>query len=479
MQISLAPVGSSMLTLIPVLQIEKEWLVLKSDFLPTNQRIQDVLKDLSVGQHLQYYTDSRSIIYLSLGNNVTFDGVLKTFRKFFKTQAHLLYPDTGIVLDQYVDFEWPVSWLEALSNGIYWSDYTVKAREEHTKVLESVVIQCQNNQTYRDALDLGRAIALSQVRTAELVNAPSNIKTPQYLAEWALKSAETFGYQVKVMGKREILDEKLFALYEVGKASAFEPRFILAEYTPEHYTTTLGLVGKGITFDTGGISIKPSSNLHFMKCDMGGAAAVLGAMEAIAKLKPGIRVIAAVPCAENAIGGNAYRPGDIIQSHSGKTIEIIDTDAEGRLILADGISYLNSNYKPDVMIDLATLTGSSVATLGYEAAALFSDNNDLAKLIEDAGNTVGEKVWRLPLWDAYKGDLESDVADLRNYSGKPIAGAITAAKFLQAFTSEHPSWAHLDIAGVAFTETEFGKMKNATAYGVRLILQIVKQLAAQ
>jgi leucyl aminopeptidase len=170
------------------------------------------------------------------------------------------------------------------------------------------------------------------------------------------------------------------------------------------------------------------------------------------------------------LNGNALKPGDIIQSHAGKSIEIIDTDAEGRLLLADALSYANMHFPSDILIDSATLTGNSVATLGYEAAALFSNNELLSRELQLAGQTWNEKLWPLPLWDEYKEDLHSDVADLRNFSGKPVAGAITAAKFLEEFTQNHTAFAHLDIAGVAFKESEFGKMRNATGFGVKLLL---------
>ena len=181
-----------------------------------------------------------------------------------------------------------------------------------------------------------------------------------------------------------------------------------------------------------------------------------------------------MPACENAIDANSYKPSDVIKSYSRKTIEIIDTDAEGRLILADGLSYLIKNYKPEVIIDMATLTGSSVATFGNECAALFSNNNDLVNKIQEAGEMVGEKSWQLPLWDTYKPDIESEIADVKNYSGKPVAGAITAAKFLEFFTENHPCWAHLDIAGVAFIDDEFAKTKHATAYGLQLLTKFIE-----
>jgi leucyl aminopeptidase len=185
-----------------------------------------------------------------------------------------------------------------------------------------------------------------------------------------------------------------------------------------------------------------------------------------------------VPCVENAIGNQSFLPSEIIKSHSGKTIEIVDTDAEGRLILADALSYLTKNYTTDYLIDLATLTGSCIGTFGYECAALFSSSDALVQQLKDLGEETGEKVWPLPLWKAYEKEIESDVADVKNYHGKPFAGAIVAAKFLEYFTNDHPKWAHLDIAGTSFTSSEFYSIKHATAFGVYLLLKFAESLIA-
>jgi leucyl aminopeptidase len=197
-------------------------------------------------------------------------------------------------------------------------------------------------------------------------------------------------------------------------------------------------------------------------------------MEAVAKLQLPVHLIGVIPSTENCVDGASTKPSDVFSSYSGKTIEMIDTDAEGRLILADGLSYMVKNYQPDILIDLATLTGSIISTLGYIAAGLFTNNEDLAGDLYKTGRACGEKLWRLPIWDNYKDDLNSDVADVRNLSGKPIAGAITAAKFLEVFTEKHTAWAHLDIAGVAFTDGEFSTLRSSTAFGVRLLVDFIK-----
>ena len=311
-----------------------------------------------------------------------------------------------------------------------------------------------------------------------LVDAPGNVKIPEYLAAWAVDSGKRFGFKTTIYNKSELAEKGFHALLAVGQGSRFEPRLIQMEYQPDDGKNypKLALVGKGITFDTGGLSIKPSNNMHYMKSDMGGAAAVLGAVELAAKLRLPIHLIGVVASAENAVDANSVKPGDVIQSYSGKTIEVIDTDAEGRLVLADALNFTIKTYHPDRIIDLATLTGSSVATLGYSAAAMFSNNLAMKAYLSDIGEQIHERVWPLPLYDDFKADLHSDVADIRNYSGKPIAGAITAAKFLEFFTEDHPAWMHLDIAGVAFGDSAYAKMKSASGYGVRLLIEYMKSM---
>ena len=319
-------------------------------------------------------------------------------------------------------------------------------------------------------------MARTQMSIFDMVNAPSNKKLPIDLANWALKSGESHGYKVRTFDQKEIKATGLEALLAVNRGSEYPASFIIMEHKPSGNGTykKVGLVGKGVTFDTGGLSIKPSINMHFMKSDMGGAAAVFGTMEMAAKLNLPVHLIGIVPATENSVDAKSIKPSDVIDSYSGKTIEIIDTDAEGRLILADGINYMVKNYAPEILIDLATLTGSAVRTFGYHAAALFSNDDELAERIQETGKKNGEKSWRLPIWDIYKEDIKSDVADVRNYSGRPTAGAIGAAKFLQFFTEEHPKWAHLDIAGVAFGDSEFSIQRSATAFGVRLLIELIE-----
>lgn len=335
--------------------------------------------------------------------------------------------------------------------------------------------------TARDILSLieeGKAIAQTINRIKTLVDAPANQKTPEFLGHWAETSAHKYAYSCTVLHQEELEAQGFGALMAVGQGSANPPVLVVTEYRPNKGAAIdIGLVGKGVTFDTGGLSIKPSNNLHYMKSDMGGAAVVLGVMELVSKLKLNVNVVGVVASAENAVDMNSFRPGDVITSYSKKTIEIIDTDAEGRLVLADGLSYIIQKFQPKKVIDLATLTGSVVQTLGYSAAGMFTNNTEMAQQLTKIGNDIHERVWHLPLYSDYKEDLHSDIADLRNFSGKPIAGAITAAKFLEAFTEDHKAWMHLDIAGVAFGDSPYSKMKSASGYGVQLIINYIKQIA--
>ena len=324
-------------------------------------------------------------------------------------------------------------------------------------------------------LDEGKYTGEAVNKIKALVDAPPNIKTPEYLGKWATKSAKDANYKCTVLKQKQLESQGFDAVLSVGRGSVNKPVVIITEYKPKTTKKVdIALVGKGITFDSGGLSIKPSTNLHYMKSDMGGAAVVLGVVELIAKLKLNINVVGIVCSAENAVDAESYRPGDVINSYSGKTIEIIETDAEGRVVLADGLSYAVKNLEPEYLINLATLTGSVVRTLGFHAAGMFTNNEEMAKTTSDIGYRVHERVWQLPMFEDYESDLHSDVADIRNFSGNPLAGATNAAKFLEAFTEDHKKWMHLDIAGVSFGSSPYAKMKSASGYGIQLITEFIK-----
>ena len=448
------------------------------------------------GEVLHLYASSSSltnIFLLGLGKNTDFGHVLKTFRSFGYQQKKRLNQQSAIQFSHLfmkLDHPTQLSVIEAAINGLLLSTYKIGLyKKEDTNEIpfhnEETVVEIISplgaDLQVKKAVQDGEAVAKTQLRILDLVNAPGNKVRPSELAAWAKKSGQHYGYEVEVMNKEQIIATGLEALLAVNRGSEWPPAFIIMKYSPKESKEnipTIGLVGKGVTFDTGGLSIKGSNRMHYMKSDMGGAAAVLGAIELTARLQLPVHLIAIVPTTDNCVDATSVKPGDVIGSYSGKTIEVIDTDAEGRLILADGLAYMRKHFNPEVMIDLATLTGSCVRTLGYQAGGLFSNNDQLASQLTATGEQFGERLWRLPLWEAYQKDIESDVADVRNFSSRPVAGAISAAKFLEAFTDDHPAWAHLDIAGVAFGDSEFTTDKSATAYGVRLLCEFFKNYSA-
>lgn len=432
-------------------------------------------------EQFSFFTKNVKIVLLGLGQNPIFIDVQNIFRSYVFQNKHKVPSNIG------VNFNYSLAsftnLIEAAVNGMLLGRYAIGLYKSETtnnflfnSSEASITIISDNEQVAKNQAEQADKIANTQLKIYDLVNNPSNKKTPKHLAQVAQNSGKEFGYDVKVFDKQDCIDQKFDALLSVNKGSPEEPVMIVMEYKPESAKTSLGLVGKGVTFDTGGISIKPSTNMHYMKSDMGGAAAVIGAIELIAKLKLPVHVVAVVPSTENCVDGNSIKPGDVINSYLGKTIEVIDTDAEGRLILSDALAYLAKNYTVDSIIDFATLTGSCLRTFGYICSGLFSNDDQLAENLFKAGEACGERMWRLPIWDAYSDDLKSDIADLRNFSGKPSAGAISAAKFLEVFVNGHTSWAHLDIAGTAFSDSEFASQKISTAYGIRLIFEYLQQL---
>ncbi len=413
-------------------------------------------------------------VFIGLGKDPTYNNLKTIFRRIATKQKDLLGKNVVLIIPDNFNNDQ----VEASVSGLQLGTYNLghyKKTEAHPFLSPDFELKYIANSDFDETINKALKIADAQLETFALVDLPPNRITPKYLADWATKTGNENGFDVKIFGREKATEIGLHSFLAVGKGSAQEPQFIIMEYKPANAKKHIGLVGKGITFDTGGLNIKVAGMVQ-MKCDMAGAAAVLGAMKLISDLGLPVQVTAIVPACENSVDAHSFLPSDVIQSYAGHSIEIIDTDAEGRLILADGLSYLIKNYKPETVIDLATLTGSVVGTLGYECAGLFTNNEDLSRKLQESGNEIGERLWQLPLWDVYTPDIESEIADVKNYSGKPVAGAISAAKFLEFFTDKHTSWAHLDIAGVAFGDSEFAKTKHATAYGVHLITKFIEKL---
>lgn len=480
MDITIAQAPSNGCVVVPFLKTSKVVSNLQSFCEVYHLDISFVNKHFKAEAKQVFLQDSEGkvIFLLGIGNEANFGKIVKAFHSFsHKNKTHF---GEAISVDlRYVEHGAdPFSWEEAAVNGLVLGLYDIGAfKSDKQEISHIQAIELIGEGLSQTNSQIGVMVGNVQKAVFDLVNKPSNYKTPQWVTSYAQSISKEASIKFTAFDKKECLDLGLHALLAVGQGSPVDPSFVLLEYAPDTYTKTVGLVGKGVTFDTGGVSIKPSTNMHMMKSDMAGAAAVLGAIECVARAKLPIRIVAAVPLTENSVDANSIRPGDVISSYLGKTIEVIDTDAEGRLILADALAYLNRNFKPDYLVDLATLTGAVIQALGYHAAGVFSTNEQLLSGLAKAGVASGEKVWPLPLWSEYEEDLKSDVADLRNYSNKPVANAISAAKFLEVFTEAHPAWAHIDIAGVAFADGEFSSMRSATGYGVRLLFDWLTNLS--
>ena len=328
----------------------------------------------------------------------------------------------------------------------------------------------------REAIRRGEILAEATSWARDLVNTPAIDATPDFLAQEARKMAKDVGLQVKILTKTELQRGGFGGILGVGRGSENQPRLIELRYSGGGTGQPIALSGKGITFDSGGLSIKDAKGMEWMKSDMAGAATMLAAMRAIARLKPKVNVIAAIPSAENMPGGSAIRPGDVLRHRGGTTSEVLNTDAEGRLVLADALAYL-AEKNPRAIVDAATLTGACMIALGEELWGVMGNDRDVVRQLLDAGEQAGEPGWELPLWTSYRKKIDSEVADVKNI-GDRYGGAITAALFLKEFVGDVP-WAHMDIAGTAFSERPGDYWpKGATGNPVRTIVRFVEGQAA-
>jgi leucyl aminopeptidase len=366
--------------------------------------------------------------------------------------------------------------------------YRTKEKPEDKPKLSKVTILTEDVAGARAAWAPLKAVAEGVFLTRDLVSEPPNVLYPAEMAERCLRLTE-LGLKVEVFGQKEMEKLGFGALLGVAQGSVREPRMVVMQWNGAPgegksggrggkgrgtATKPIAFIGKGVTFDTGGISIKPAAGMEDMKWDMAGAGTVIGLMAALAGRKAPVNAVGLVGLVENMPSGTAQRPGDVVRSYSGQTIEVLNTDAEGRLVLADVIWYCQSKFDPRFMVDLATLTGAIIISLGHEHAGLFSNDDELAQRIISAGQSTGEAAWRMPLGDAYDKQLKSDIADMKNIGGRP-GGSITAAQFIQRFVNGKP-WAHLDIAGTAWSTKDTATVpKGATAYGVRLLDRLVAE----
>lgn len=350
--------------------------------------------------------------------------------------------------------------------------YRTKEKASDKPTLKKLAVESAEPAKARKLFKEREAVAAGVFFTRDLVSEPPNVLYPESFAK-AVKDLGDLGVEVEVMGEKKLQKLGMGALLAVGQGSRRESQVAIMKWTGAAKTQRpICFVGKGVTFDTGGISLKPAGGMEEMKWDMGGAGCVAGLMKALAGRKAKVNAIGAIGLVENMPDGAAQRPGDVVTSMSGQTIEVINTDAEGRLVLCDVLTHVQREYKPQIVIDLATLTGAIIIGLGHEHAGLFANDDELAERLAAAGVASSEKLWRLPLGEEYDKQLKSDVADMKNVGGRP-AGSITAAQFLQRFI-EKTKWAHIDIAGTAWSSKDKPTVpKGATGFGVRLLDRFV------
>lgn len=404
------------------------------------------------------------------GVRAAITSVGRTAKKQRDTKIALLFPYTLPELDADAT---ALAVADALAQSDYkYSAYLTKKEERERQPIHATLIAPDADAKKLNAQAKSLAESVRTVR--DLGNAPCNVMTPEKLADRAVEVCKEVGVKCTVYGRKEIERMKMGGLLAVNRGSALEPRFVVMEYAPKKAKKHVALVGKGITFDSGGISIKPAEKMEEMKFDMCGAAAVIGIIEAAAKLELPVNVTGIFAATENLPSGSAYKPGEIITMMNGKTVEIVNTDAEGRMILGDALHFA-SKLRPDHLLDYATLTGACVVALGSEAAGLFTDDDELARKLIQSGEKTGDRVWRLPVWNDYRDLIRSEWADMKNTGGR-WGGAITAAVFLKEFV-DCPSWAHLDIAGTAYAESETAReARGATGAGVRVTLDFLRSL---
>jgi leucyl aminopeptidase len=389
--------------------------------------------------------------------------------KEFSTSLDFIYTDKP--LDQIIQ-----TVVEGVSLGLYqFTPFKTVDRDKITEIKEFILVE-EKDETYKSIISAAKEaeiISNAVYFTRDMVSHPGNMMTPTDMANEARKVSMRKNVKLTIFDEAKIKKTGMNALAGVAKGSDEPARFIILEYLGGKKTApVIALVGKGLTFDSGGICIKPPEKMDEMKSDMAGGAAVMGAIMAASDLKLKVNVVGLIPATENLSGGKACKPGDILKSLSGQTIEVVNTDAEGRLIMADALTYAG-RYKPAVIVDLATLTGACIIALGNHVTGMMGTDDKLKQKIKDAADATGEKVWELPLWEEYHELIKSDVADYKNTGGRP-GGAITAAAFLSKFVGNYP-WVHLDIAGPAWlTENKPYIPKGASGVGVRLLVQFLK-----
>jgi leucyl aminopeptidase len=463
--------------------------------LPGNERLKKVCNEFLTTKDFKGKLNETALIYthdtlaakrillvgLGEGEQYDFDKLRQAAGSAVKTLMQLGVKQFAVALESLIpNKSAPDEASQAAAEGLILAAYQYtkfkEVKPEDEMVVEEVVNLVESTdilEQVQQGMRRGEIVANATNFTRDLQNHPGNWATPTKLAEIAQEMAQEVGLKCQVLDKSDMQKLSMGALLGVAQGSQEPPRFIVLEHNSEKPNLeSIVFVGKGITFDSGGISIKPSEKMEEMKFDMSGGAAVMGAMKAIAQLDIPLHVVGLIPAAENLPSATSMKPGDVLRASSGTTIEIVNTDAEGRLILADALVYAKQ-YKPKAVVDLATLTGACVVALGHYATGLFGRDTKVLERLKRAGEKTGERLWELPLWEDYSEDIKSDYADVKNSAGR-WGGAITAAAFLAKFAEGYP-WAHLDIAGTAWTDKEKAYTpKGGTGMGVRLLVQFLR-----
>jgi len=408
-----------------------------------------------------------NIIFASCGNKINSSAIEETFnisvRKAIieKYERILIFSNyQKINIDNYESF---------IARGSIWGSYKFENFKTNNKLSISLVFAHEKHSTRK----INNGIMQGNVfhRIADLANSPANFATPSKIAEYANQLSKKNDIKVNIFNEKQLKEKKCEGILSVANGSINEPRLIFIEKLGSSKKQPIIIIGKTVTFDTGGISLKSSNAMEWMRYDKSGGMAVLALMEILSNFNLNQSVIGILGAAENMPGGNATKPGDIIKSYNGQTIEILNTDAEGRLILADALG-IAAELNPECIIDIATLTGAVISALGNSAAGILGNNNKLIKSLQISGNEVGEKLWELPIYDDFINDMKSDFADLSNMSKSGTAGTATAAAFLSNFVNDEIPWAHIDIAGMAWkNKSNIFQESGATLFGTRLLLE--------
>jgi len=420
------------------------------------------------------------VIFLEIKKDrIDIEDIFLNFAKGYKKCRNVNGKNILVLLDNIKNLINDYSLYKKIIESAYLTNYSFdkyKNKKDKNK-FEKIDFKIDIENFY-DACIEAKYTSEGTILTRNLVNEPPMRMTPEILAKEAEKAGQESGFKVIVYGKSEIEELKMNAFLSVGKGSVNEPKLIVMEYSGSDSSEKIGLIGKGLTYDSGGYSIKPSKSMSTMHSDMAGSAAVIGAMKVVSNMKLKVNVVAVVAACENRISQEAYLPGDILESMSGKFIEVNNTDAEGRLTLADAATYIKEKHNVKSIVDIATLTGAIITALGKRRAGSFSNNDELHSIIEKASKISGEKIWRLPCDEELKESIKSNVADIRNSTqGSTIGGgSITAALFIKEFVEETP-WVHIDIAGTSWTDVELPYApKGGVGYGAMLLYQYVKMM---